>query len=88
MLQGSTFQLTQSGSLVTGAFVLPSIGSGNTDPAEPGNINVAGSLKMRVKIGRFTDFEMRGAMDTTGRRVSGTLHGSGFTGQPFAMVKQ
>jgi hypothetical protein len=88
LLTGATFQLTQNGAIVTGSFSLPNIGNGNTDPAQPGQLNVAGGLAMRVKIGAFTDFNMAGSMDTTGRRVSGTLQGSGFSGQPFSMQKQ
>ena len=87
-LVGATFQLTQNGAVVTGSFSLPGIGNGNTDPAQPGNINVAGAITMRVKIGAFTDFNMSGTMDATGRRVAGTLQGSGFSGQPFALQKQ
>jgi hypothetical protein len=41
-----------------------------------------------MKISVFGDFTMNGSMDTSGRRVAGTLQGSGFTGQPFAMQKQ
>jgi len=40
-----------------------------------------------VKIGPFTDFNMNGTMDASGRIVSGNLQGSGFTGQPFTMQK-
>lgn len=88
LLAGSTFNLTQNtAGIVTGTFNLPGIGNGNTDPAQPGRIDGNGNLQMRVKIGAFTDFNMVGAMDNTGRRVSGTLHGSGFTGQPFVMTK-
>jgi hypothetical protein len=72
---------------VSGTFTLPGIGTGNTDPAEPGQITVAGNLTMRVKVGRFTDFRMEGNMDSTGTRVTGNLQGSGFTGQPFSMHK-
>ncbi len=87
-LAGSTFTLTQNtAGIVTGTFNLPGFGNGQTDPAQPGRIDGNGNLTMRVKIGAFTDFNMVGAMDNTGRRVSGTLHGSGFTGQPFAMTK-
>jgi hypothetical protein len=73
---------------VTGTFSLPGIGNGNTDPAQPGRITGAAVLTMRVKIGAFTDFNMSGTMDSTGRTVSGSLQGSGFTGQPFTMTKQ
>ncbi|HQX80801.1 MAG TPA: hypothetical protein PKW63_03545 [Vicinamibacterales bacterium] len=87
-LAGSTFSLAQNTSgFVTGTFFLPGIGSGNTDPAQPGQILVNGNLTMRVKIGAFTDFTMTGTMATTGRSISGTLQGSGFTGQPFTMTK-
>jgi len=87
-LAGSTFDLTQTDTgLTTGSFTLPGLGTGNTDPAQPGRITEAGVLTMRVKIGRFTDFNMNGNMSTsTGRSVSGSLQGSGFTGQPFTMV--
>jgi hypothetical protein len=87
-LTGATFQLTQNRGVVTGSFSLPAIGSGNTDPAQPGSITVAGAVAMRVKIGAFTDFNMSGTMDTSGRRVAGNLQGSGFSGQPFGMQKQ
>jgi hypothetical protein len=87
-LVGSSFNLTQSPTgLVTGTFLLPGIGSGNTDPAQPGRITAAAQLTMRVKIAPFTDFNMNGTMDSTGRVVSGSLQGSGFSGQPFTMVK-
>lgn len=87
-LSTATFNLTQNtAGIVTGTFNLPGIGNGNTDPAQPGRIDGNGALTMRVKIGPFTDFNMVGTMDNTGRRVSGTLHGSGFTGQPFVMTK-
>lgn len=87
-LTGSSFNLTQNtAGIVTGTFNLPGLGNGNTDPAQPGRIDGNGNLTMRVKIGAFTDFNMAGALDNTGRRVSGTLHGSGFTGQPFVMTK-
>lgn len=89
-LIGATFNLTQTSTgLTTGTFTLPGIGSGNTDPAQPGRITEAGALSMRIKVGRFTDFNMNGNMSTsTGRSVSGSLQGSGFTGQPFTMVAQ
>ena len=87
-LAGATFNLTQNANgVVTGTFVLPGIGTGNTDPAQPGSINANGNLTMRVKVGAFTDFNMSGSMSQTGRTVNGTLHGSGFTGQPFSMTK-
>jgi len=31
---------------------------------------------------------MTGTMDATGQRVTGSISGSGFSGQPFTMTKQ
>ena len=88
-LPNSSYQLSQSGSgLVTGSFSLPGIGNGNTDPAQPGQINAAGALTMRVKIAPFTDFTITGNMDSTGTRISGSVTGSGFSGQPIVLTKQ
>ena len=67
---------------------LPGIGNGNTDPAQPGQIKADGSMTMRIKIGAFTDFTITGTMDSTGRRISGSVAGSGFTGQPIVLTKQ
>lgn len=87
-LVGATFALAQSPTgIVTGTFLLPGIGAGNTDPAQPGQIVANGTLTMRVKVGAFTDFTMTGTMATTGLAITGTLQGSGFTGQPFTMTK-
>ena len=88
LLTGGTFTLTQSATgLVTGNFFLPGIGNGNTDPAQPGRIDVNGNLTMRVKVAPFTDFNMNGVMTQTGATVSGSLQGSGFSGDPFTMRK-
>ena len=88
LLIGATYNLTQGATgLVSGSFVLPGIGNGNTDPAQPGRIDANGAVTMRIKVAPFTDFNMTGPMDTTGRRVTGNLQGSGFTGEPFTMVK-
>lgn len=87
-LVGATFNLSQSATgLVTGTFSLPGIGSGNTDPAQPGRIDGNAGVTMRIKIGPFTDFNMIGSMAGTGRSVSGSLQGSGFSGQPFTLTK-
>lgn len=88
VLLGTVFTLNQNpAGIVTGTFEIPAIGPGNTDPAEPGRITAAGELTMRVKVGIFTDFTMTGTMDTTGTMITGSLRGSGFTGQPFVMLK-
>ena len=89
ILSGASFRLTQSTlGTVTGSFTLPGLGSGNTDPAQPGHITAGATLSMRVKLAPFTDFNMNGTMDGTGRRVNGSLQGSGFTGESFTLTKQ
>lgn len=74
--------------IVTGT-VSTVIGNGTAGPTgEPGKINGAGEVEIRVKVAPFTDFYFRGQMDGTGRRVVGSVTGSGFTGQSMTMVKQ
>ena len=88
--------LTQSTTVVSGSFVVAAGGFGNvapgvsgrTDPAQPGRIGGDAAVEIRLKVGPFTDFTMRGTMDSTGRRVTGGVFGSGFSGQPFTMTKQ
>jgi hypothetical protein len=45
-------------------------------------------MRLKVTTGSFLDFNLNGTMDTTGRRVTGHLQGSGFTGQPVILDKQ
>ena len=88
--------LTQTSTFVVGPFVVAPGGFGNvaagttgrTDPAQPGSINGNGTVVIRLKVGPFTDFTMTGTMDATGQRVTGSISGSGFSGQPFTMTKQ
>jgi hypothetical protein len=82
-----TMNLTQNGARVTGTYNDAAYGAGQIDPAQPGSINAAGHIEMRMKQGRFTDFTFRGDMDQSGRRIVGQLSGSGFNGQPFTMTK-
>jgi hypothetical protein len=92
---GLQMTLTQTGGTVTGTFLAPvpfcngSAGqTGKTDPAEPGTIDAAGNLNIRLKIGNFIDFYIRGKMDSTGRRIDGGAFNSGFSGQTLTMTKQ
>jgi len=87
--------LQQKGTVVTGTFVqledgptTPKGTSGKTDPAEPGKIDANGNVEIRLKVGHFLDFYMRGTMDTTGRKITGGLFGSGFGGDEFTATKQ
>lgn len=87
--------LNQSGTLVTGTLVVAPGGFGNIaagtsgrlEPAEPGRIDGNGNVQMRLEAGNFLDITARGVMDTSGRRVTGSVTGSGFSGQPFTMTK-
>jgi hypothetical protein len=90
-LLGLTLQLTQHPSgLVAGTWTLNDDLAGTTDPFQPGQITPAGQVTMRLKVttGSFVDFNLSGTMDTTGRRVTGNLQGSGFTGNPIILDKQ
>jgi len=80
-----TMVLTQSGTVVTGTYT-DQDGAGRTDPAEPGSFSDP-TLVLRMKQGTFRDFTFRGAMDATGRRVTGTVNAAGGT-TAFTMDKQ
>lgn len=82
------FDLKQNLNVVTGTFFDQFFGAGEIDPAEPGRIALNGNVTMRVKLAAFTDFRFEGKMDTSGRRITGGVFGSGFTGQAFTMTKQ
>ena len=83
-----TLSLAQTAGFVTGTYADSSqFGPGRTDPAQPGTIRNDGTFEIRLKQGNFTDFTFRGQMDQTGTRLTGSIFGSGFTGQPFVMDK-
>lgn len=81
-----SMSLTQSAGFITGTYQ-DAFGSGQIDPAQPGTINSAGQIEMRVKQGRFTDWTLRGTLSQTGRQINGQMFGSGFTGQAFQLTK-
>lgn len=81
------FALTQTLGVITGTYWDSTFGDGKLDPGEPGKIESNGNVTMRVKQGPFSDWYFNGVMDSTGRRVAGTVRGSGFTGQPFTIAK-
>lgn len=84
-----SFTLVQdSGGRVTGSYFDSTFGAGQLDPASTTNrINAQGAIEMRVKQGPFTDWNFRGQMDQTGRRITGGVFGSGFSGEPFTLTK-
>jgi hypothetical protein len=83
-----TFDLTQTNTVVTGTFFERYFGSGKIDPAAPGSIDGDGNVQMRFKLAIFSDFTFRGRMDSSGRRITGGVFGSGFNGESFTMTKQ
>lgn len=81
-----SMQLTQTGPVVTGS-ITNVLGTGNTPSDLPGSIDSLGVLQIRLKQAPFIDYTFKGQMDQSGRRVTGTIHGSGFNGQAFYMDK-
>lgn len=80
--------LTQAVGVFAGSISTPQ-GNGQVGPTGAiATINASGQISMRIKVAPFTDFTMTGQMDGTGRGITGTVTGSGFTGQPFVMTKQ
>lgn len=89
--------LTQFGKVVTGDLISPAAWcnvpagqTGRLDPAAPASIDAAGNFTgARLKIGSFSDTFLTGAMDSTGRTITGTTKSvsSGST-NTFRMVKQ
>jgi hypothetical protein len=82
------FDLSQSSTIVTGTFTELFFGTGRIDPAQPGRIDADGRVEMRFKLAVFSDFTFRGQMDSSGRRITGGVFGSGFNGESFVMNKQ
>lgn len=87
--------LTQSGGNASGTLAFPrpwcnvtSGSTGNTDPAEPGTINAAGAVRIRIKVGIFIDAVFQGTLSSNGRSITGNMFNSGFTGQPFTATKR
>ena len=87
-LPSFTMVLTQAVGVFSGTITTP-VGNGQVGPTGAlATINASGQVTMRIKVAPFTDFTMTGQMDGTGRTVTGSVQGSGFTGQPFIVQKQ
>jgi len=92
---GFPLTLTQIGGVITGSGVATSAYCGGSagdtyriDPAEPGSIDADGNVNIRIKVGTFLDFYVRGRMQNSGRSIVGTAHGSGLNGNAVLMAKQ
>jgi hypothetical protein len=82
-----TSHLTQNVTLITGDYS-DQLGAGRLDPAVANTIDANGNVKLRYKQASFSDFTFTGTMDSTGRRITGVVNGSGFSNTPFTMNKQ
>jgi len=82
-----TSNLTQSGGLISGDYA-DQLGPGRLDPAVANTIDANGNVRLRYKQAIFSDFTFTGTMDSTGRRITGVVNGSGYTNTPFTMTKQ
>jgi hypothetical protein len=88
--------LTQSGPIVTGTLASPAAWcnvpagqTGQLDPAAPATIDAAGNFSgARLKIGNYVDTFLTGAMDSSGRKITGVAKNRGFADSTFQMVKQ
>jgi len=89
-----TASLVQNLTSITGTVGLPNGlcsfngGTAQTDPAEPGRIDVNANVTIRIKVPPFTDVTFRGTLDSSGQRLSGGLFGSGHNGTPVVLNKQ
>ena len=80
------------GGIVDGTWQMPSIGGvGEIGPTgEPGKIQANGNFELRfkVRVGSFSDFFYRGSINPDGTTLTGTLHGSGFTGDVMVLNRR
>src|SRR5262249_52042910 len=82
-----TSHLTQNVNTITGDYS-DQLGPGKLDPAVANTIDANGNVKLRYKQAIFSDFTFTGTMDSTGRRITGVVNGSGYSNAPFTMTKQ
>jgi len=82
-----TSRLTQNATAITGDYS-DQLGPGRLDPAVANTIDANGNVRLRYKQAFFSDFTFTGTMDSTGRRITGVVNGSGASNTPFTMTKQ
>jgi hypothetical protein len=82
-----TSNLTQNATAIVGDYS-DQLGPGRLDPAVANTIDANGNIRLRYKQAIFSDFTFTGTMDSTGRRITGVVNGSGYTNTPFTMTKQ
>ncbi len=90
------YTLNQSGGTFTGTVDFPgpfcNIRGTNTGwlvQSAPGTIDEQGNVTFpRVYVKSYQEFNLKGRMDATGRTIVGAAGDSGFSGDPFTLVKQ
>jgi len=82
-----TSKLTQNATAISGDYS-DQLGAGRLDSAVANTIDANGNVRLRYKQAIFSDFTFTGTMDSTGRRITGVVNGSGYTNTPFTMTKQ
>ena len=94
-IDGAPIQATMTqylGGVVDGTWQLPVIGAvGEIGPeGAPGKIQANGQFELRfkVRVGSFNDFFYRGSINADGTTLTGTLQGSGFTGNTMILNKR
>lgn len=88
-----TARMTQYlGGVVDGTWQMSTIGGvGEIGPTgEPGKIQANGQFELRfkVRVGSFSDFYYRGSISADGTTLTGTLQGSGFSGEVMTLTKR
>jgi len=78
--------LLQSSSLITGDYS-DQLGPGRLDPAVANTIDANGNVRLRYKSSVFSDFIFTGTLDSTGRKITGVVNGSGYNNFPFTITK-
>ncbi len=78
--------LTQNSTVLTGDYS-DQAGVGRLDTAVANTVDANGNVRLRYEQGAVSDFTFTGTMDTTGRRITGVVNGSGYVNRPFTMNK-
>ena len=81
-----TTNLTQNGGTISGDYS-DQDGPGRLDAAVANTIDTNGNIRLRYKQAAFGDFTFTGTMDSTGRRITGTVTAAGAANVPFVMTK-
>lgn len=82
-----TSNLTQNASGLISGDYFDQLGAGRLDTAVANTIDASGQIRLRYKQAIFSDFTFTGQMDSSGRRITGVVNGSGAVNTPFTLNK-